>query len=191
MRCSRGSRAKSWLNAVARLAIPVLSIPAFGGDVARNLTLPGDKDWILQIDLRDPLAKLAVHAAVSGAFQRLTSPGCQDVLSEFTDRSGRPLQENLLRTGQRPQEYLSLLSYTDGTGLPPCGRPGILAFTQPGTRIVYVCARFRDRFLTLRLRDREELELALIHEALHTLGLGENPPSPQEISERVRLRCAR
>jgi hypothetical protein len=190
MRCSRSSRAKPWLNVAGGLVLSVPGVPALGGDIARNLTLPGDRDSILQIDLRDRPATLAVHTAITGAFQRLGSPACQDVLSEFTDQSGRPLKENLLRTGQTPQEYLGLLSYTDGAGQAPCGRPGILAFTSPGTRIVYVCGRFRDRFLTLRLKDREELELALIHEALHTLGLGENPPSPQEISEKVRLRCA-
>ena len=190
MRCSRSSGAKPWLNAIAGLVLSFLGVAASAEAGAQNLTLPGNKDFILQIDLRDRPATLAVHAAVSGAFHRLRSPACQEVLSDFTDQRGRALKENLLGTGQTPQEYLGLLSYTDGSGQLPCGRPGILAFTSPGTRIVYVCGRFRDRFLSLRLKDREELELALIHEALHTLGLGENPPSPQEISEKVRLRCA-
>ena len=191
MRCSRSSGAKPWLKAVAGLVLSVLGVPASAGDRAQNLTLPGNKDFILQIDLRDRLATLAVHAAVVGAFHRLRSPACQEVLSDFTDRSGRALKENLLGSGQAPQEYLGLLRYTDGTGQMLCTRPGILAFTSPGGRIVYVCGRFRDQFLTLRLKDRDELELAVIHEALHTLGLGENPPSPQEISKRVRLRCSR
>jgi len=29
----------------------------------------------------------------------------------------------------------------------------------------------------------------MIHEALHTLGLGENPPTSAEITERVLARC--
>ena len=29
----------------------------------------------------------------------------------------------------------------------------------------------------------------MIHEFLHTLGLGENPPTSQEITERVSNRC--
>jgi hypothetical protein len=29
----------------------------------------------------------------------------------------------------------------------------------------------------------------VIHEMLHTLGLGENPPTTLEITERVRARC--
>jgi hypothetical protein len=32
-------------------------------------------------------------------------------------------------------------------------------------------------------------EAMVIHEMLHTLGLGENPPSTFEITERVRQRC--
>jgi hypothetical protein len=41
-----------------------------------------------------------------------------------------------------------------------------------------------------RLRHHSaDAEAALIHEALHTLGLGENPPSPRAIQDRVYERC--
>jgi hypothetical protein len=33
-------------------------------------------------------------------------------------------------------------------------------------------------------------EVYVIHEMLHTLGLGENPPSSQEITQAVVKRCA-
>jgi hypothetical protein len=36
---------------------------------------------------------------------------------------------------------------------------------------------------------RVHRENALIHEMLHTLGLGENPPSSPEITKRVNERC--
>jgi hypothetical protein len=32
-------------------------------------------------------------------------------------------------------------------------------------------------------------EFIVIHELLHTLGLGENPPTPQDITRRVKARC--
>ena len=32
-------------------------------------------------------------------------------------------------------------------------------------------------------------EAILIHEALHSLGLGEDPPSSDYITERIRARC--
>jgi len=34
-------------------------------------------------------------------------------------------------------------------------------------------------------------DVALIHESLHSLGLGENPPSSSEITSRVISRCRR
>ena len=35
----------------------------------------------------------------------------------------------------------------------------------------------------------ESAEAALIHESLHSLGLGENPPTSSEITSRVISRC--
>jgi hypothetical protein len=37
--------------------------------------------------------------------------------------------------------------------------------------------------------ERREAEAILIHEILHTLGLGENPPSSAEITRQVWRRC--
>jgi hypothetical protein len=69
-----------------------------------------------------------------------------------------------------------------------CKAPGVLAFTQPGSQVVYVCNRwFREAFAT----NPSKVEAVIIHEALHSLGLGENPPSSQEITARVMQRCAR
>jgi hypothetical protein len=155
----------------------------------RNLTLPGDSSFILQIDDGDSHARRAVHAAIVGAFRRLASSRCREVLSDFTDADGRTLQANLESTGQTAQSYLGLLRYADGASSAPCDRQGILAFTSPGQRIVYFCRAFRERFLTLRIEERTFLELAILHEMLHTLGLRENPPTPGEITDRVRRRC--
>ncbi len=32
-------------------------------------------------------------------------------------------------------------------------------------------------------------EVAVVHEALHCLGLGENPPTWQEINDRIQAAC--
>ena len=64
----------------------------------------------------------------------------------------------------------------------------MLAVAHPGSRAVQVCPeaiRFRYR------KDPRYVEAILIHEALHTLGLGENPPSSFEITKRVMRRCER
>lgn len=166
-----------------------LPAPVRGGDEDRNLTLPGDKDTILQVEAEDRWARMALQAAIAGAFRRLGSPECQRVLTDFADRGGRPLQAVLEATGQSAPRYLGLLRYSDGQRQALCRRGGVLAFTSPGTRIVYICGRFTDKFLSLRLSEREDLELAVIHEILHTLGLPEDPPSAEEITDRVRRRC--
>jgi hypothetical protein len=52
--------------------------------------------------------------------------------------------------------------------------------------VVYVCSGVFRGQLQHRPADAEAV---LIHEALHTLGLGENPPTPRAIQDRVRARC--
>ena len=193
MRWTRRFAAKPCSRFVAGCVLSLMlggAAPAAAREApGRNLTLPGSPDSILQIDQGDRWVRLAVHTAIGGAFRRLGSPTCRQVFSDFTDANGRTLQDNLRATGRTAQDYLGALRYAGGAGHAPCRRAGILAFTSPGLRIVYVCAAFREKFLTLRLRDRQELEIALLHEVLHTLGLGENPPTPAEITDQVRVRC--
>ena len=52
--------------------------------------------------------------------------------------------------------------------------------------MVYVCGR---AFKKLADRNPVMAQAVVIHEALHTLGLGENPPSSTEITARVLARC--
>ena len=52
--------------------------------------------------------------------------------------------------------------------------------------MVFVCG---DQFVRGWRVDRWHAEVVVIHEALHTLGLGENPPSSRDITARVRERC--
>ena len=178
--CTRRSKARPCSAVVAGFALSF----ALGGTAvaqehpARNLTLPGNPQFILQIDQGDRWTRLAVHTAIGGAFRRLASPECRQVLSDFSDGNGTTLQENLEATGRTAQDYLGALRYANGAGQGPCRRAETLAFTSPGRRIVYVCGAFRAKFLALRVAERQELDMALIHEMLHTLGLRENPPRP-------------
>jgi hypothetical protein len=189
----RRAGVKPWPNLLASrclLIAAALGLAAPIPDVhAQNLTFPGNRDFILQIDAGDPRVRLAVHTAITGAYRRLASPKCQQIFGDFEDRNGHALRENLQATGLTAQGYLGLLRYSRGSSDSACRRSDILAFTQPATRIVYICDRFVERFLPLSLEQREELDIALIHEVLHTLGLGENPPSPQRITEQIRRRC--
>jgi hypothetical protein len=127
-----------------------------------------------------------VGQAVRGAYRRLADSRCQAVFSDFIEPSGRRLQNLLDEQGQTGQGFLSLLMFYDGAHVPYCRIPGILAFTQPGSRVIYVCsAWFRQAFEL----NPAKVEAVIIHEALHSLGLGENPPRSQDITSQVMARC--
>ena len=78
------------------------------------------------------------------------------------------------------------LLFLDGASHPHCRRGTVAAFTAPGWRVVYVCPATFQRHLKGR---PEEAETVIIHEVLHTLGLGENPPAPRDIEVKVHARC--
>ena len=129
-----------------------------------------------------------VKVAVLGAKHRLERPECQRLLTDFQDREGRLLLERLEFTGLTAPEYLfDRVWFVDGAGTPICQRDErTAAFTAPGHQVVRICtARFGKSFE----QQLVAAELIVIHEMLHTLGLGENPPSTREITEQVRRRC--
>ena len=137
---------------------------------------------VSNVRIADDRTSASVRRALTNARSRLADPVCRQLLSEFADQSGRPLQDSLDTLNKQPEEYLETIFFYDGSGLPDC-RPAVAAATTPGSHVVLICA---DRFLRVPWPDGE---ITLIHEMLHTLGLGENPPSSLEISRRVRMRC--
>jgi hypothetical protein len=87
------------------------------------------------------------------------------------------------------RDYLGLLLFVDGSGDVQCVRqPDVIAWTSPGNRVIRVCV---PQFRVRRQGDPALTEAVIIHEALHTLGLGENPPSSRLITNRVFARCGR
>jgi hypothetical protein len=126
-----------------------------------------------------------VARAVEGAAARLQRAECAGVLAEFRDASGRTLRDNLAVVGVAPPEYLDRILFYDGYQIGRCGAKGILAATQPGSSVVLICSKFFEP----AGHDPRLAEAIIIHEALHTLGLGENPPSSREITARVLERC--
>jgi hypothetical protein len=128
-----------------------------------------------------------VRRALAGADRLLAEPACREVLTDFRDASARTLKEALDGSGVGARTYLRLIVFTDGRGLKACGSKGTLAATAPGSRVVFICPR---AFVEAASGDPEEAEATLIHEMLHSLGLGENPPRSRDITARVRARCA-
>ena len=62
-------------------------------------------------------------------------------------------------------------------------RTAVRRFSPGGVGAAY------SRFARNQTQNPSLAEAMVIHEMLHTLGLGENPPSSLEINERVRARC--
>jgi hypothetical protein len=137
------------------------------------------------VRIPDPVAHRATLTALNTAVARVEEEGCRKILLEFTDRDGRSLQDRLTSLGVDFDQYASLLVLYDGTRFPLCER-GAVAFTAPGSRVVHVCVA---QLKQSSVSQPELLTALLIHEILHTLGLGEDPPSSSEITRRVLARC--
>jgi hypothetical protein len=151
-------------------------------------TLPEGEKAAFLVRMRASRDGFVVGQAVRGAYRRLADSRCQAVFLDFTEPSGRRLQNVLDEQGQTGQGFLSLLMFYDGVDVPHCRTPGVLAFTEPGSRVIYVgTAWFRQAFE----RNPGKVEAVIIHEALHSLGLGENPPRSQDITSQVMARCGR
>jgi hypothetical protein len=126
-----------------------------------------------------------VRLAREGAARRLARPECAGIFGDFADTAGQPLQEKLDGYRLDGPGYLSLVYFSDGRDQGRCGDENVLATATPGSRLVAVCGRFTRAYR----EDPTWAEVVVIHEALHTLGLGENPPTSAEISTRVSARC--
>ena len=128
----------------------------------------------------------AVRRAVHGAALRLADPACAQVLTDFRDRQGRPLSDTLRRHDADPASYVRRVFFYDGSGEAPCRRPGVYAFTAPGSRVVRACPSLG----LLAGTDGPRAQAVVIHEMLHTLGLEGDAPSSEQITAAVERRCA-
>ena len=127
----------------------------------------------------------AIDRAKEGALRKLQAPECRRIFTDFKDREGRPLQMKLDQMGLGPAEYLQMIPFLDGESQQRCHWSKVDLATVPGVPRVFVCAQFAGT----QLHDPWLAETIVIHEMLHTLGLGENPPTSTEITQRVRGRC--
>jgi hypothetical protein len=159
---------------------------------ARDVRLPTDTGLPVapagsRVYIKDASTRFAAQHALREASTRLLASKCQAVVSEFRDERGRPLTDKLSALGMTAQAFLDVVIFQDaGERLGKCERQGTLAFTTPGDRIVYLCGR---QFERAWRRNPDEAQNTIIHEMLHALGLGENPPSPREIGYRIQQLC--
>jgi hypothetical protein len=139
------------------------------------------------IHFRSVLAAFWMRRAVKDAARRFQQPDCRLLLTDFTDESGNLLSANLSRLGMTPAEFVERgLIFVDGSDERPCLTDLRAAFTSPGSRVIFVCA---SRLLQPNSEPSPRIGLLIIHEALHALGLGENPPPSAGITRQVGRRC--
>jgi len=127
-----------------------------------------------------------VEVARQGARLRLRTPECRKLLADFRDGEGRPLEERLAAYALPPDEFLAILPLLDGSSRPLCQANRSHLLTTAGVPRIFVCRSF----LKAVYRERQMAEVYLIHELLHALGLGENPPTSHDITRQVVRRCA-
>ena len=135
----------------------------------------------------EPATRFIVQRAIDGAALRLGRSPCQQVLNEFSTASGELLTVALERLRTTPVQFLDGLRFADGLATPQCRtRMSLVAYTAPGHPVIFVCGR---RFAS-RFRDNPKAAaLIVIHEMLHAVGLGENPPASEDIATEVTRRC--
>ena len=127
----------------------------------------------------------AVERARQGAASRLGEAGCRQVFSDFRDTHGRVIEGKLEEWAVDPAGYLRTMPFRDGSGQLLCHSGKVTLVSSPDVPRVVVCPGFA----RLQRDQPRAAETLVIHELLHTLGLGENPPTPAEITGRVEARC--
>lgn len=162
-------------EAIHSAMVAAILVASFGAHAAERAN----------VRLRGEAQRKRVEKVLDGAALRFGTAGCADVLSAFSDGSGRPLADVLTASAPSAPAYLDTIFFYDGSQEGRCGKKWILAVATPGTRVVKICPAFYQA----SLRDPVDAEATLIHEALHTLGLGENPPSSREITAQVLKHC--
>ena len=134
--------------------------------------------------------RFVVERAIEGARQRLADPECQQVFTDFEDRNGNSLLANLIATGKSAAGYLDLIWFIDASNasaLPSQRTAGGLYVTRTSRRL-----RLRvDLRAPVFPAESGVAEFLIIHEMLHSLGLGENPPTSDQITKQVARRCKR
>jgi hypothetical protein len=153
---------------------------ALGADVKKASVTPGSRVRLQGV------AGAAVRRAVEGARLRLMEPACSRLLTTFLDQGGEPLQSRLDAMGLSAADYVGVVLFVDGSSQRACCTGEVLGGTQPGSRVVAFCGA---SFAETERRNARLAEALVIHETFHSLGLGENPPSSQEITMRVLRSC--
>lgn len=180
---TRANAAQSGGTAGDKQSPPLAAIPESSAVNPRKA--PTGETPASRVLVSEPTTARVLRDALEEAWREFVKPGCQALLTEFSDEDGHSLAASLSKGAEDLQSHLARLAFVEGDDARSCAR-GALAVTEPGSRVVRVCSR---RLVWTWQQNSRHVVAALIHEALHTLGLGENPPSSSEITSRVLKRC--
>ncbi len=141
------------------------------------------------VPLVDPRLGPLVQRTVERAVVRFETSTCSMLLTDFSDlRTGEPLASTLAASGRTASGFLGSLRFVDADHMVQCRRRPAYAWVPVGGDVVFVCT---SRFTALVKKNEWLAGNILVHETLHSLGLGENPPSSEAITEMVGRRCGR
>jgi hypothetical protein len=127
-----------------------------------------------------------VRRAVEEARTRLRVAQCEGLVDEFKDAGGLPLRKRLEAQGMTIDARLDAIRFVDASESAHCRASGTFAFAVRDGLVVYVCPRTMEK---AQSRQPARVQAVVIHELLHTIGLGENPPTSTYITARVEARC--
>ena len=165
------------------LGIALFPLADAGGQTGQEARNTSDTGYI-----EGPI-RISVTRARQIAIQKLRSPRCRRLFEDFRDLPGRRLDDVLDALGESSPEHLLRMEFYAGERDETCARAGVYAFTSPGRSAVFVCPAF----LLLARQEPKAAANLLIHEELHSLGVGEAPmpglPTAQEITRQVEERC--
>jgi len=169
------------LGTTATLAVTLAAGPVVVGS---DSPPTGEKALVVGLS---PFAESVVRRAIEFAFAKLARSECREVYSDFALEGGHTPQDELDRLGMGPGQLLKTIVFVDGSRHTACEPSRVAMFTKPGSRAIWVCPSFTE----LHLRYPGLSASLIIHESLHALGLGEDPPSASEITRAVERRCWR
>jgi hypothetical protein len=132
-----------------------------------------------------PFAETCVRRAVDLALAKLAAPGCAEVYDDFQLPRGGTPRTALDKMGIGPMQLLERLVFFDGSAERGCRQGRAMLRSTPGSFVILVCPGFA----RLQLENPDLAASLIIHESLHALGLGEDPPTSAEITRRVERRC--
>ena len=143
----------------------------------------GSKPRLAAVGLT-PAERQALQWSVGIAAQQLRRPECLKAFVEFQLDDGSTPLGKLEAAGLTAEEHLATLEWESGATSGRCAPGALLATVRNGRRVT-VCPGFA-KIVASRPAFGATL---VIHEQLHALGLGENPPTSTYITTRVYHRC--